>query len=117
MVHRRVKKHDKRTSSNSQEIRDKPLIRKSKQIQTKPDVSSKKLKDPLGEPSLDLAMNIIANHKSSEFIINSDSKSVLQTIQSKDSSTFLITRLLDKMNTLSKNNSIILTWIPWHTGK
>ena len=51
---------------------------------------------------IDLAMNIIANHKSSKFIIYSDSKSVLQALQSKDSSTPLITRLLDKMNTLSK---------------
>ena len=63
-----------------------------------------------------LAMNIIANHKSSKFIIYSDSKSVLQALQSKNSSTPLITRLLDKMNTLSKNNSIILTWIPSHIG-
>ena len=62
--------------------------------------------------AIDLAMNIIANHKSSVFIIYSDSKSVLQALQSKDSSTPLITRLQDKMNTLSKNNSIILTWIP-----
>ena len=61
-------------------------------------------------------MNIIANHKSSKFIIYSDSKSVLQALQSKNSSTPLITRLLDKMNTLSKNNSIILTWIPSHIG-
>ena len=61
-------------------------------------------------------MNIIANHKSSEFIIYSDSKSVLQALQSKDPSTPLITRLLDKMNTLSKNNSINLTWIPSHIG-
>ena len=37
-------------------------------------------------------------------------------IQSKDSSTPLITRLLDKMNTLFKNNSIILTWIHSHIG-
>ena len=59
-------------------------------------------------------MNIIANHESSKFIIYLDSKSVLQDLQSKDSSTPLITRLLDKMNTLSKNNSIILTWIPSH---
>ena len=58
-----------------------------------------------------LAMNIIENHKSSKFVY-SDSKSVLQALQSKNSSTLLITRLLDKMNTLSKNNSIILTWIP-----
>ena len=66
--------------------------------------------------AIDLAMNIIANHKSSKFIIYSDSKSILQALQSKDSSTPLITRLLDKMNTLSKNNSIILTWIPSHIG-
>ena len=66
--------------------------------------------------AIDLAMNIIANHKSSKFIIYSDSKSVLQALQSKDSSTPLITRPLDKMNTLSKNNSIILTWIPSHIG-
>ena len=65
--------------------------------------------------AIDLAMNIIANHKSSKFIY-SDSKSVLQALQSKDSSTPLIIRLLDKMNTLSKNNSIILTWIPSHIG-
>ena len=64
--------------------------------------------------AVDLAMNIIANHKSSKFIICSDSKSVFQALQSKDSSTPLIARLLDKMNTLSKNNSILLTWIPSH---
>ena len=61
-------------------------------------------------------MNIIANHRSSKFIIYSNSKSVLQALQSKNSSIPLITRLLDKMNTLSKNNSIILTWIPNHIG-
>ena len=66
--------------------------------------------------AIDLVMNIIANHKSSKFIIYSDSKSVLQAPQNKDSLTPLITRLLDKMNTLSKNNSIILTWIPSHIG-
>ena len=59
--------------------------------------------------AIDLALNIIANHKSSKFIY-SDSKSVLQALQSKDSSTPLITRLLDKMNTLSKNNSIVLEY-------
>ena len=64
--------------------------------------------------AIDLAMNIIANHKFSKFIIYSDTKSVLQALQSKNSSTSLITRLLDKTNTLSKNNSIILTWIPSH---
>ena len=66
--------------------------------------------------AIDLAMNIIANHKSSKFIIYFDSKSVFQARQSKDLSTPLITRFLDKMNTLSKNNSIILTWIPSHIG-
>ena len=66
--------------------------------------------------AIDLAINIIANHKSSKFIIYSDPKSVLQALQSKNSSTPLITRLLDKMNTLSKNNSIILIWIPSHIG-
>ena len=65
--------------------------------------------------TIDLAMNIIANNKSSKFIICSNFKSVLQTLQSKDL-TPLITRLLDKINTLSKNNSIILTWIPSHIG-
>ena len=59
-------------------------------------------------------MNIIANHKSSKFIIYSDSKLVLQVLQGKESLTPLITRLLDKMNTISNNNSIILTWIPSH---
>ena len=50
--------------------------------------------------AIDLTMNIIANHKSSKFIIYSDSKSVLQALQSKNSSTPLIIRLLDKMNTI-----------------
>ena len=66
--------------------------------------------------AIDLAMNIIANHKFSKFIIYSDSKSVLQALRSIDSSTPLITRLLGKMNTFSKNNRIILTWIPSHIG-
>ena len=65
--------------------------------------------------AIGLTMNIIANHKSSKFIIYSDSKSVFQALQSKDS-TPLITRLLDKMNILSKNNSIILTCLPSHIG-
>ena len=55
----------------------------------------------------DKTMNIIRKHKSSKCIIYSDSKSVLQALQSKDSSTPLITRLLDKMNILSKNNGMI----------
>ena len=49
--------------------------------------------------AIDLAMNIIANHKSSKFIIFSDSKSIIQALHNKDSLTPLITRLLDKMNT------------------
>ena len=61
-----------------------------------------------------IAINL-ANHKSPK-LINPNSKSVLECLQSKDSSTPLITRQLDKMNTLSKNNNIILTWIPSHIG-
>ena len=53
---------------------------------------------------IDLTMNIIANHKSYKIIIHSDSKSVLQALQNKNTSTPLITRLLNKMITLSKNN-------------
>ena len=48
--------------------------------------------------AIDLAMNIIANQKSSKSMIYSDSKSFLHALQSKDSSTPLIIRLLDKMN-------------------
>ena len=61
--------------------------------------------------AIDFPMNIIANHKSSKFIIYSDSKSVFLAQQNKDTSIPLITKL-NKMNTISKNNSIILTWIP-----
>ena len=57
---------------------------------------------------------LIVNHKSSKFIIYSDSKSVLIVLQNKDTSNPFITKLLNKMNTLSKNNRIILTWIPSH---
>ena len=60
--------------------------------------------------AIDLAMN-----KSSKFIIYSDSKSVhFLAQQNKDALTLLITRLLNKMNVLSENDSIILTWIPSH---
>ena len=45
--------------------------------------------------AIDLALNIIANYKSSKFIIHSDFKSVLQALQNKNS-TPLITKLLDK---------------------
>ena len=55
-------------------------------------------------------MNNIDNYKSSKFIIYSDFKSVLLALQNKDTSTPLITKLLNKVNTLSKNNSIVLTF-------
>ena len=61
-------------------------------------------------------MNIIANHKASKFIIYTDSKSVLLALQNRDTSSLLITKLLNKLNTLSKNNNIIFTWIPSHIG-
>ena len=60
-------------------------------------------------------MNIIANHKASKFIIYTDSKSVLLALQNRDTSSPLITKLLNKLNTLSKNN-IIFTWMPSHIG-
>ena len=55
-----------------------------------------------GVTAIDLTIDIVANHKSSKFIISSDSKSVLQAIQNKDTSTPLITELLNKMNTFQK---------------
>ena len=61
-------------------------------------------------------MNIIANHKASKFIIYTDSKSVLLALQNRDTSSPLITKLLNKLNTLSKNNNIIFTWIQSHIG-
>ena len=66
--------------------------------------------------AIDLAINIIANHKASKFIIYTDSKSVLLALQNRDTSSPLITKLLNKLNTLSKNNNIIYTWIPSHIG-
>ena len=70
--------------------------------------------------AIDLAMNIIANHKASKFIIYTDSKSVLLALQNRDTSPPppppLITKLLNNLNTLSKNNNIIFTWIPSHIG-
>ena len=52
--------------------------------------------------AIDLATNILTNHKSSKFIINSDSRSILLVQQNKDTSLTLIIKLLNKMNTLSK---------------
>ena len=66
--------------------------------------------------AIDLAMNIIVNHKASKFIIYTDSKSVLLALQNRDTSSPLITKLLNKLHTLSKNNNIIFTWIPSHIG-
>ena len=64
-------------------------------------------------------MNIIANHKASEFIIYTDSKSVLLTLQNRDTSSPLITKLLNKLNTLSENiHHIHLdTKSHWHPRK
>ena len=59
--------------------------------------------------AINLAVNIMANHKSSKSITHSDSKSVFQALHNKNKPTPLIWRLLDKMNTLYKNNSIIHT--------
>ena len=61
-------------------------------------------------------MNIIAEFKSSEFTIYSDSKSVLLARQNKDTSIPLCTKPLNQTNSLSKNNSLVLTWIPSHIG-
>ena len=64
--------------------------------------------------AIELAMNITANHKSPKFIIYTDSKSVLLTLQNNNTSTPLVTKLLNKINTISQNTSIILAWIPSH---
>ena len=69
-----------------------------------------------GVTAIDLAMNIIANHKSSKFIIYLNSKSVFLVLQNKDTSYPLIIKLINKMNTLSPNNNIILTWILNYIG-
>ena len=63
--------------------------------------------------AIHLAMNIIAIHKSFKIIIYKNSKSVFLALQNKDTSTPLITKLLNKMNTLSKS-TIILTWLLCH---
>ena len=47
-------------------------------------------------------------------IIHKNYSNQFNSIRIKDTSTPLITRLLHKMNTLSKNKSIIITWIPSH---
>ena len=54
--------------------------------------------------AIDIAMRIITDNKSS--------KSVLQASQNKDTWTALIIKLVNKMNTIFQNNSIILTCIP-----
>ena len=64
--------------------------------------------------AVDLVTNIKANQKSSKFIIYLDTKSVLLAQLKKDTLTFLITKLQNKMNTLSINKSIILSLIPSH---
>ena len=52
--------------------------------------------------TIGLVMNIITNHKSSKFVIYSDSKSILFALQYKNISNSLIKKLINEMNTFQK---------------
>ena len=63
-----------------------------------------------------LALSFIENHPATDYIIFSDSLSVLQSIKSSSFSNPLVGEFLDKYNELCISNDIVLCWIPGHIG-
>ena len=63
-----------------------------------------------------LALNFIASNNNRNFIIFSDSLSVLQSLQNRNLSNPLVQQLLIKHHELSSNRNIIFCWLPSHVG-
>ena len=66
--------------------------------------------------AINLAMNIIANHKFFKSIVYAHTKSFLLVLQNKYTSTPLIKNTLKQNEYTFQTNSIILTCIPSHVG-
>ena len=66
--------------------------------------------------AIDLALDHIAQSRSSDFIIFSDSLSVLQSIHNRHITNPLLLDVLLKHNELAELNRIVFCWLPNHVG-
>ena len=65
---------------------------------------------------INLALNIISRDRHYQFIIFSDSISVLTSLRNKKQENPLIVKLLSRLDSMSSHEKIILYWIPSHIG-
>ena len=66
--------------------------------------------------AIDLALDIISEETTKNFIIFTDSLSVLLSLQNQKQENPLIIKLLEKINIISSTKNIIFVWIPSHVG-
>ena len=66
--------------------------------------------------AIDLALNHIEQSRSSDFIIFSDSLSVLQSLHNRHIENPLLLDVLLKHNELAELNHIVFCWLPSHVG-
>ena len=66
--------------------------------------------------AIGLALNIISKSKHKNFIIFSDSLSVLLSLRNKKFQNPLIIKLLSRLDLMSKRKEIIICWTPSHIG-
>ena len=66
--------------------------------------------------AIDLALNIILKSTHKQFIIFSDSLSVLLSLRNKKFQNPLIIKLLSRLDSMSYSKEIIICWTPSHIG-
>ena len=66
--------------------------------------------------AIDLALRFISTHNGKKYIIFSDSLSVLQSLNNRNTSNPLIQQLLLKHHRLSSFKNIVFCWLPSHVG-
>ena len=66
--------------------------------------------------AIDLALSYISQHKHTNFIIFSDSLSVLTTIKNHNTDNVLIQNLLLRLHEILRTKTVKLCWIPSHIG-
>ena len=66
--------------------------------------------------AIDLALSYITQHTHDNFIIFSDSLSVLTTIKNHNSDNVLVQNLLLRLHTILRTKTVKLFWIPSHIG-
>ena len=66
--------------------------------------------------AIDLALNYISSHNGSNYIIFSDSLSVLQSLRNMNISNPLVQKVILKHHNLSVTKTILYCWLPSHVG-